>query len=225
MRRVHKHGNKFSILPALACAVLLAGCAGEGVQLEGKLFEMAGLTGKKDKKDAKVPTRPGLVLPPKVAELPEPGPTHLGVPQESWPDDPDLLRKRRLAEVKKKAEYHREHGDLNRRDGMQGFRDVFEPLNRRKGLLSTGKRRPTTSSAESATSGAEADSSPDITERMLNGDDIRTRSQRMVDLEIQERAAAARSGTGSTWTVSADELRQLEESDSPDITDGFIPKW
>ena len=76
---------------------LLSGCAGYDVQLEGKLFEAAGISGTAKREEPKLNERAGLVLPPEK-QLPAPG-KRADVPEAmQWPDDPDL-KARRLAKV------------------------------------------------------------------------------------------------------------------------------
>jgi hypothetical protein len=58
-----------SALPAM-----LAGCAGDGIEFNGKIFEAAGLTQiGGSQKDPEVAQRTGLVVPPQTASLPVPG--------------------------------------------------------------------------------------------------------------------------------------------------------
>ena len=63
------------LLPVLGLALSLAACSAGDVQLNGKVFDAIGsLTGSGGaNEDAKVPVRPGLVVPPGLDKLPEPG--------------------------------------------------------------------------------------------------------------------------------------------------------
>ena len=75
----------------------LSGCAGYDVQLEGKIFEAAGLSGTVQQEEPKLKERAGLVLPPEK-QLPAPG-KRAAVPEGmQWPDDPDL-KARRVAQA------------------------------------------------------------------------------------------------------------------------------
>lgn len=85
----------------------LSACGGiDGVQFEGKIFEVVGLNeyGKK-KKETQVEQRGPLVMPPKN-QLPDPGKRAQIKDSIQWPDDPDERRKRDAAlleEEKKKV--------------------------------------------------------------------------------------------------------------------------
>ena len=63
------------LLPGLGLVLALSGCSPGDVQLNGKVFDAIGsLTGSGGaNEDAKVPVRPGLVVPPGLNNLPEPG--------------------------------------------------------------------------------------------------------------------------------------------------------
>lgn len=80
---------------ALLSAAWLGGCAGDGIELNGKLFDAMGVSSKAmaaKKIDPVVPERTGLVIPPS-STLPAPvdGTTAVAaVPQEqAWPLDPN----------------------------------------------------------------------------------------------------------------------------------------
>ncbi len=63
------------LIPAMAAALALSACGAGDVQLNGKVFDAIGsLTGSGGaNEDAKVAARPGLVVPPGLDKLPEPG--------------------------------------------------------------------------------------------------------------------------------------------------------
>ena len=93
---------------ALALGAGLAGCSAGDVQLNGKVFEALGsLTGASQPEgDVKVAARPGLVAPPPMQNLPQPG--SQAVPDGQMADIVDHDRKKvadKSALEGKQAEY------------------------------------------------------------------------------------------------------------------------
>lgn len=86
----------------LAGAGALGGCAGgDGVELNGKIFEAIGIAGDPFAKRAepKTQARAPLVLPPDSTKLPEPGsqptagaPITTGSVDSAWPRDRDAIK-------------------------------------------------------------------------------------------------------------------------------------
>ncbi len=86
----------------LAAAGMLGGCAGgDGVELNGKIFEAIGIAGDPFAKRAepKTQARAPLVLPPDSTKLPEPGsqsqsgvPITTGSVDPAWPRDRDAIK-------------------------------------------------------------------------------------------------------------------------------------
>ncbi|MCL4768693.1 MAG: hypothetical protein KJZ80_20950 [Hyphomicrobiaceae bacterium] len=76
---------------ALLAVSALAGCGFDGVELNGSVFDYLGVSGQADRgKEPKLEPRPGVVLPPQLDRLPEPGSTDVATPQgEAWPVDPE----------------------------------------------------------------------------------------------------------------------------------------
>lgn len=95
----------------LTGAIALGGCSAGDVQFEGKVFEAVGLSGQQARRsDPKVGQRAPLVLPPK-ADLPPPGERAIASQDMSWPDDPELRRKREVSALQaKRQKYCREIG-------------------------------------------------------------------------------------------------------------------
>lgn len=61
------------VTAALLAAVALTACSGTDVELEGKLFEMAGISNLTKKSEApKLQERTGIVVPPDLSKLPDP---------------------------------------------------------------------------------------------------------------------------------------------------------
>jgi hypothetical protein len=90
---------------ALAGSLMLGGCGSAGgvdLQIDAPILNAVGLNlaGKQaDEED--LPERPGLVVPPSTASLPEPG-SHTGPAAQSWPVDADQ-EKKSAAEAKAAA--------------------------------------------------------------------------------------------------------------------------
>ena len=85
---------------AVASALLLSACA-DGVDLNGKVFDMMGISSSAmdaKKTEPKVAERAPLVMPPDVSRLPEPGSGQAPVAQLSWPDDPEARKAREAQE-------------------------------------------------------------------------------------------------------------------------------
>lgn len=130
-----------ALAAALAASVLLGGC-GSGVHLEGPGFEALGLTNNKNKKDAKVPDRAPLLVPPDRARLPEPVPPSqqtAAVPQENWPTDPDVTAKQQASEEEKRHKKYVEEGDWSKKADIDEFEKLMDPMERRRGVLSRGR--------------------------------------------------------------------------------------
>ncbi len=93
-------------LGALACVAVLGGCG--GVELEGKVFDYAGLSGDRKQVDPQMSTRAPLMVPPSVQTLPTPTQARsVAAARQDWPDDPEKVRTRIIEEkeaVKAEAE-------------------------------------------------------------------------------------------------------------------------
>lgn len=73
--RLDRRSRRFGALAALALAMAVSGCS-DGVELNGKLFDMMGVSAAAQAAKSTEPTMPvrtGLVLPPDSSRLPEPG--------------------------------------------------------------------------------------------------------------------------------------------------------
>jgi hypothetical protein len=86
---------------AVAIASIVSGCGFDGVELNGAVFDVMGLSGTGAKaKEPEVAARPGIVVPPHVDRLPQPGQEGAvaAAPPaaEAWPNDPD---QRKVADV------------------------------------------------------------------------------------------------------------------------------
>ncbi len=95
---------------ACLCAALLGGCG--GVELEGKVFDYAGLSGSRQKPDVTMTERAPLLVPPNVAALPTPTQTRsVAAARQDWPDDPEKVRVRVLEEEKKRKDLEEAEAD------------------------------------------------------------------------------------------------------------------
>ena len=85
------------IAAMLACVAFLGGCG--GVELEGKVFDYAGLSGKVGgpKADPTMSARAPLMVPPSTRSLPAPTETRsVAATRQDWPDDPEKVRVREV---------------------------------------------------------------------------------------------------------------------------------
>ncbi len=103
---------KTTIIAALAAivAAALAGCSADDVQLNGKMFDMMGMNTSSVKKTPKMADRPGLLVPPDMARLPEPGTGKAGQPEIAEVKDYDATRQTTEADLEKQqAAYCQKH--------------------------------------------------------------------------------------------------------------------
>ena len=104
----------FAILCVGATGALLGGCGNDGIELNGKLFDALGVSDaaqKSSRREPKMTERTGLVVPPDVNRLPEPGSG--GAPDVSAQlNDPERIKAANAAE---RARQHKLYcsGDLN----------------------------------------------------------------------------------------------------------------
>ncbi len=86
-------------------SIAVSGCAGEGVELNGKIFDALGVSGNAlgRREEPKTQARAPLVLPPSQTRLPEPGaaPQQV-VGQQAWPQDRDQQKVAAAEEQKRK---------------------------------------------------------------------------------------------------------------------------
>jgi hypothetical protein len=88
--------NPLTNLSALAVAALLAGCA-DGIEVNSKLLDAVGTIAPVGaKKDTRMQERAGLVVPPPMAALPEPGSGDkvAAAVSASLPQDPEAVAAR-----------------------------------------------------------------------------------------------------------------------------------
>ncbi len=117
---------------AVALAAGLGGCSAGDVELNGAVFDYLGVGAKsQNANNAKVPERQGLVLPPNLERLPEPGSGALAAQQgnEAMPVDPE---QKRVAAATKAEAQHREYCEraMQKARMMKDLSPVNGPLGR-----------------------------------------------------------------------------------------------
>lgn len=107
MTDLAKAMRRLAIAASMALLPLsLAGCAQDGIEFQGKVFEVVGLAGEGFGKKVEPKTQPRapLVLPPDNAKLPEPGSGQAPVvADQQWPVDREA-RKVADADARKRAQ-------------------------------------------------------------------------------------------------------------------------
>ena len=90
----------------LLTSVGLSACAGDGVELNGKIFDAVGLSGDilGKKAEPRTEARAPLVLPPDANRLPEPGSGAAPVVNQQWPRD---AQQQRVAEAEARKQAHK----------------------------------------------------------------------------------------------------------------------
>jgi hypothetical protein len=109
---------------AMISAATCSGCGFDGVELNGAVFDYIGIStaAQSKEREPKLEPRTGLVLPPDLERLPQPGEAQAAAPPEAWPDDPDQRKAAAAANLDRQhAEFCREalwkaraqHGENN----------------------------------------------------------------------------------------------------------------
>lgn len=73
MMGLSKAIRSIATLLGLLAVTALAGCGYDGVELNGKIFDVMGVSGKGQTSEPELANRTGLVVPPNVQALPPPG--------------------------------------------------------------------------------------------------------------------------------------------------------
>ena len=116
----------------LGLAAVVGGCSAGDVELNGAVFDYLGVGAKSGgSNNAKVPERQGLVLPPNLERLPEPGSGALAAQQgnEAMPVDPE---QKRVANATQAEAKHRDYCEkaLQKARIMKDLSPVNGPLGR-----------------------------------------------------------------------------------------------
>ena len=103
---------------ALRRPLVLGGCA-DGVELNGKVFDLLGVSPaalEASRREPKLAERAPLVMPPDANRLPDPGSAQAApTDQANWPTDPE---QRKLAAAQERERLH--PAPLSRRHPMEG---------------------------------------------------------------------------------------------------------
>lgn len=103
-------------------AAILSGCAGTDVQIDAPILEAAGINlTSKPTPEPDLEENPPLVVPPSTESLPEPGERKTAAAEEQWPEDPDVIAKRKAEKAEKEREEYCEHGDWSGDAGIEEF--------------------------------------------------------------------------------------------------------
>lgn len=107
-------------------AVLLSGCAGTDVQIDAPILEAAGINlTSKPPPEPDLEEKPPLVVPPTTEKLPEPGERQVAAADEQWPEDPDLIAKRKAEQAEKERERYCREGDWSDDANIEEFRKAL----------------------------------------------------------------------------------------------------
>lgn len=124
-------------LAIIAAASFLTGCAG-GDDVEIVLPFVGDVAAKAKRTEEKMATRGPIVLPPKIADLPEPDSAKAPSTQD-WPDDPDMKAKSEAEIAKAKDAEYRKHGDWsgarNTGNGLEDFQKKVDWSARQRGIF------------------------------------------------------------------------------------------
>lgn len=103
---LRQHLRLISTAAVVASGLALSGCGGDGVELNGKLFDMMGVSSSSQDtrtRDPSMADRPPLVVPPSVTRLPEPGSGKATSEDVAALNDPEL---RKQAAAKERDRLH-----------------------------------------------------------------------------------------------------------------------
>lgn len=97
---------KASLLAPFGAALLaISGCGYDGVQLNGKIFDVVGLNGSSAPQgEPKMAVRQPLVMPPETGALPQPGSGQGGQPSLAEIQDPDRKAKVSQADLQRQQD-------------------------------------------------------------------------------------------------------------------------
>lgn len=131
--------SKSKLVLAGLVAAALAGCSADDVQLNGKVFDALGVNTSSTSRDTpEIGPRSGLVIPPNLSSLPQPGSGQAAAPAIAEIQDYDAKRTTSRADLEKQqAEYCAKHYDMAKAMGNQDAELVEGPMGRcQKSILS-----------------------------------------------------------------------------------------
>ena len=114
-----RFGVRLARAVVIPCALVLAGCSADDVELNGKIFDAVGLNQKSKATEPKLAARTPLVMPPNPERVPEPGmPPESAAPDVAALADPDARGKTSKAELERQqAEYCKKNYELAKAHG------------------------------------------------------------------------------------------------------------
>ncbi|MBI1383614.1 MAG: hypothetical protein GC150_01700 [Rhizobiales bacterium] len=124
-------GSFLSKVAVIVVAAGLGGCAADGIELNGKIFDVMGVSSaalNEANKERFVEPRAPLVMPP-APQLPEPavpGTVHTAALDPAWPTDPDLTAKAEKALREKQIRAMCDDRDWMERTKPEEFRRITE---------------------------------------------------------------------------------------------------
>ena len=119
-------GMRLAQAAAVSCAVALAGCSGDDVAFEGKIFDAVGMNQKASKAEPKMVDRAPLVMPPNPSRVPEPGlPAEGQAADVAALADPDVQAKVSKSDLERQqAEYCKKNYELAKAHGDDTTADL-----------------------------------------------------------------------------------------------------
>jgi hypothetical protein len=119
------------VLACASAALAAAGCSAGDIALEGKVFDYMGIGSNSENKgkEPRVAERSGLVLPPNLNQLPQPGSGQEDDGQLATLDDPDRKKVTNKAELERRqAEYCKVHYEQAKTRGDTSADNATGPL-------------------------------------------------------------------------------------------------
>lgn len=148
---MHSRAVKRGLLVACALpALVLAGCSAGDVEFNGKIFNALGVNNTSAPKTPKLAERSGLVVPPSMEKLPEPGSGQ--TPDLALVDvkDPDAQKKTSQVELQRQqTAYCKEHYELAKMRGDISADNAKGPLGPCRGSVFTSIQNWNKGSGES----------------------------------------------------------------------------
>ncbi len=127
-RRTARCATRIALVPLV---LLAAGCSGDDVQFEGKVFDLVGLNNPTQRSaEPKLRERAPLVVPPSLDRLPEPGQGGDSLSADlAALNDPDKVAKQSRADLERQqAEYCKVHYEQAKALGDQDADQAAGPL-------------------------------------------------------------------------------------------------
>jgi len=126
MNARHKARRLASLAAAIGVAGIVSGCAGADVQIDAPILEAAGINlVSKPPPEPDLEEKPPLVVPPDTKKLPKPGERKVAAAEEQWPEDPDLIAKKKAEKAEAERERYCREGDWSGEGGIEEFRKTL----------------------------------------------------------------------------------------------------